>query len=132
MIVINIAPLTEELFCNWPLLKDISFNHAFNTKCLLVWCDEPAITCLVRATFRISHPCDFWKFWDCPHFFYSGNFKVAKMHSGNLSLITLLNMRLLVLTAKLKQRKREEVEATPLRFSQLFWATWLKTTNVIL
>ena len=33
-IIINITQLTV-LFCNCPLLKDISFN----TKCLLVWCD---------------------------------------------------------------------------------------------
>ena len=40
LIVINILPLTElfcnfPMFCNCPLLKDITFN----TKCLLVWCD---------------------------------------------------------------------------------------------
>ena len=34
LIVMVIAPLTV-LFCNCPLLKDISFN----TECLLVWCD---------------------------------------------------------------------------------------------
>ena len=33
-IIINITQLPV-LFCNCPLLKDISFN----TKCLLVWCD---------------------------------------------------------------------------------------------
>ena len=54
LIVIDIAPLTV-LFCNYPLLKDISFN----TKCLLVLCDLPVITCLVRTIFGIYHPRDF-------------------------------------------------------------------------
>ena len=53
----KLSPLTE-LFCNFPLLKDISFN----TKCLLVCCAYPVTTCLVRAIFRY-HRRDFWKFW---------------------------------------------------------------------
>ena len=56
LIEIDIALLTV-LFCNCPLLKDVTFN----TKCLLVWCDWPVISCLVRAIFGINHPCDFWK-----------------------------------------------------------------------
>ena len=56
LIVIDIAPLTV-LFCNCPLLKDISFN----TKCFLVWCDWPVITCLVREIFGINHLRDFSK-----------------------------------------------------------------------
>ena len=60
LIVIDIAPLTVlfynyPLFCNYPLLKDISFN----TKCLLVSCDQTVITCLRRAIFGINHPRDF-------------------------------------------------------------------------
>ena len=40
LIVIDITPLrcfvtARALICNYPLLKDISFN----AKCLLVWCD---------------------------------------------------------------------------------------------
>ena len=45
----------RSLICNWPVLKDISFN----LKCLLVWCDKPVITCLVRVIFRINNPRDF-------------------------------------------------------------------------
>ena len=56
-IVINIAQLTE-LFCNCPLLKDISSY----TKCLLVWCDLPVIKRLVRMIFGINYSRDIWKF----------------------------------------------------------------------
>ena len=64
--VIKLSPLTDlfcncPLICNCPLLKYFSFN----TKCLLVWCDWPVTTCLVRAIFGINYPRDFWKFWNC-------------------------------------------------------------------
>ena len=61
-----------ELFCNCPLLKYISSN----TKCLLVWCDQPVITCLVRDPLL-----------------YMGNFKIFKNALEQLSQIAL---RLLV------------------------------------
>ena len=98
LIGIDIAPLVV-LLCNYPLfwkctlLKDISFN----TKCLLVWCDQPVITYLVRAIFRINHPGDFWKLWNNPRFTRTTP-KFSKMHSGNLSQIALPNMLLPVLT----------------------------------
>ena len=86
LIVIEIAPLTV-LFCNCPLFKDISFN----AKCLLLWCDEPVITCLVRAIFGINHLRDFWKI---------RNFKIFKNGLDQLFQITLPNMWLLVLIIK--------------------------------
>ena len=67
LIVIDITPLKQffviaccfviarSLICNCQLLKDISFN----TKCLLVWCDEPVITSLVRAILGVNNPHDF-------------------------------------------------------------------------
>ena len=60
LIVIKIAPLTE-LFCNCPLLKDISFNTKFLG---LVWLTS-------------NHMFGSGDFWDKPKF--------SKMHSGNLS-----------------------------------------------
>ena len=78
--VIDITPLTVSS-CNCPLLKEISFN----TKCLLVWCDKPVITCLVWAGLGINPPQEFWK---CSHF--TGVIsRFSKMHSGNLSQIVL-------------------------------------------
>ena len=73
-IAIDIAPLTKlicncSLFCNCPLLKVTSFNTL-------------SITCLVRAIFRINHPRDFWKFWNCPRFIWEIS-KFSKMYSGN-------------------------------------------------
>ena len=84
--------ITRSLICNCPLLKDISVN----TKCLLVWCDQPVITCLVQTNFGIKCPRDFWKFWNCPCFKRAIS-KFSKMHACNLSQISLPNMRLLVL-----------------------------------
>ena len=83
MIEIDIAPLTV-LFCNCPLLKDISFN----TKSLLAWCDSQVITCLFRAIFGINHP----------HFTRAISI-FSKILSGNLSQIALSSMGLLVLIA---------------------------------
>ena len=59
----GIAPLSV-LFCNCPLLKEISFNRKY----LLVWSDWPVITCLVRAVLGINHSRDFWTFRNCPRF----------------------------------------------------------------
>ena len=47
------------LFCNCQLSKDISSN----TKCLLVWCDYPVVTCLVQPILGINHPCDTNRLW---------------------------------------------------------------------
>ena len=58
MIEIDIASLVV-LFCNCQLLKDISLN----TKCLLVWCDYPVVTCLVQPILGINHPCDTNRLW---------------------------------------------------------------------
>ena len=78
--VIDITPLAVSS-CNCPLLKEISFN----TKCLLVWCDKPVITCLVWAGLWINPPQEFRK---CSHF--TGVIsRFSKMHSGNLSQIVL-------------------------------------------
>ena len=51
LLVIDIARL-KVLFCNCSLIKDITFN----TKCLLLWCDQPVIACLVWAIFEINQP----------------------------------------------------------------------------
>ena len=83
VIKIDIASLTV-LFWNCPLLKNISVN----TKCILVWCDWPVVTCLVRVIFKMNHPCDFWKFWNCLRF-TRAVLKFSKMHSGSISQIIL-------------------------------------------
>ena len=48
LVVIDIARL-KVLFCNCSLIKDI-------TLCLLLWCDQPVIACLVWAIFEINQP----------------------------------------------------------------------------
>ena len=45
-------------FGNCRLLKDISLN----TKCLRVWWDQPATTCLFREIFEINYRCYFLRF----------------------------------------------------------------------
>ena len=69
------------LIFNFSLLKDIS-DEMFVTKYL------------VRAIFKINHPCHYWKFWS--RHFTRAISKISEMHWGDLSKFVLPNIWLLV------------------------------------
>ena len=65
---------------------------------MLLWCNEPIITCLFRAIFGINHLRDFWKIW---------NFKILKNALGQFipNHPPKYSQRLLVLIIQLSNPK---------------------------
>ena len=71
--------ISHLLICNWPLLKDISFQSKVFVG--LVWLTS-------------NHMFGSRNFWDKSHAWF---LKILKLHLGNLSQIALLNMWLIAL-----------------------------------